>query len=170
MDYPYAEHANNDIKRYELTRKTAQEYDDKPCPSCGGIDRFYINDHNGLLKHHCRQGCDVLERLKAMKRDGELPEGTEASVVPCHHKKKIPLLGARLEGDTIAVPLSDVLTGKQRGKQEIYPNGRKKFSKGMTKLNAGCFIGDKTDILYVSEDWAVAEAIHSSTDQQHSLP
>ena len=64
MDYPYAEHANNVIQRYELRRKTANEHGDKPCPNCDGIDRFYINERNGLLKHHCRQGCDdPLKRL-----------------------------------------------------------------------------------------------------------
>ena len=118
MDSPYAEHANYVIQRYELKRKTAKQNGDKPCPSCGGIDRFYINDHNGLSKHNCRQGCDNLERLKAMQRDGALPEGTKASVVPYHHKKKIPLLGARLKGDTVVVPLSDVLIGEQRGNKK----------------------------------------------------
>ena len=171
MDYPYAQHAKKVIQQYGLKRKTNDEYGDKPCPNCGGVDRFYVNDHNGLLKHHCRQGCDDLERLKAMQRDGALPKATySVEVVPYHHKKNIPLLGARLEGDTVVVPLSDVLTGEQKGKQEIYPNGRKKFSKGMTKLNAGCFIGDRTDILYICDGWADAVAIRSSTEQQHSLP
>ena len=68
-----------------------------------------------------------------MQRDGALPERTITSVVSYHHTKGIPLLGARLEGDTVVVPLFDVLTGEQRGQQEIFPNGRKKFSKGMTK-------------------------------------
>ena len=167
MDYPYAEHADNVIHRYELKRKTAREYGDKPCPNCGGVDRFYINDLNGLLKHHCRQGCDDLERLKAMQRDGALPEATSsAEVVPYHQKKKILLLEARLEGDTVVVPLFDVLTSEKRGRQTIYPNGRKKFLKGMKKLNAGCLIGDKTDILYVCEGYAIAVAVHLSTGQQ----
>ena len=80
-----------------------------------------------------------------------------------HHKKKIPLLGARLEGDTLVVPLFDLLTGKKWGQQEIYSNGRKKFSQGTTKLNAGAFIGDRTDILYVCEGWADAVAINLLT-------
>ena len=139
MDYPYSEYANNVIQHYELKRKTANEHGDKPCPNCGGIDRFFINEHNGLLKHHCRQRCDDLERLKAMQRDGALPERTITSAVPYHQKKKLPLLAARLEGETVVVPLFDVLTGEQRGQQEIYPNSRKKFSTGMKKLNAGAF-------------------------------
>ena len=166
MDYPYSEYANNVIQHYELKRKTANEYGDKPCPNCGGIDRFFINEHNGLLKHHCRQRCDDLERLKAMQRDGALPERTITSVVPYHHKKGIPLLGARLVGDAVVVALFDVLTGEQRGHQEIHPNSRKKFSTGMKKLNAGAFIGDRTDILYVCEGWADAVAVNLSTGQQ----
>ena len=166
MDYPYAERVNNVIQRYGLKRKTANEHGDKPCPNCGGIDRFFINEHNGLLKHHCRQQCDDLERLKAMQRDGALPERTITSVVPYHHKKGIPLLGARLEGNNVVVPLFDVLTGEQRGQQEIFPDGRKKFSKGMTKLNTGSFIGDRTDILYICEGWADAVAVNLCTGQQ----
>ena len=27
------------------------------CPNCGGTDRFWIKDHNGEVKVHCRQ-CD----------------------------------------------------------------------------------------------------------------
>jgi len=62
--------------------------------------------------------------------------------------------------------LFDELTGEQRGQQEIFPDGRKKFSKGMTRLNAGAFIGDRTDILYVCEGWADALVINISTGQQ----
>ena len=101
-----------------------------------------------------------------MQRDGALPERTITSVVPYHHKKGIPLLGARLEGNNVVVPLFDVLTGEQRGQQEIFPGSRKKFSTGMKKLNAGAFIGDRTDILYVCEGWADAVAVNLSTGQQ----
>ena len=100
MNYPYAQYAKKVIQQYGLKHKTNDEYGDKPCPNCGGVDRFYINDHNGLLKHHCRQHCDPLERLKAMQRDSVLPEPTKASVIPYHKKKNIPLLAARLEYDS----------------------------------------------------------------------
>ena len=76
------------------------------------------------------------------------------------------MIGARLSGDKVSVPLINIVTGEKAGTQEIYPNGRKKFSKGITKLNAGAFIGDKTDILYVCEGWADAVVINISTGQQ----
>ena len=167
MDYPYTQYAKKVIQQYGLKHKTNDEYGDKPCPNCGGVDRFYINDHNGLLKHHCRQNCDPLERLQAMQRDGALPEATSsAGVVPYHQKKNIPLLGARLECNTVVVPLFDVLTGEQKGQQEIFPDGRKRFSKGMNKTNLGCFIGEPSKVLFVAEGWATAVAIHLATKQQ----
>ena len=136
MDYPYAEYANNVIQHSELKRKTAKEHGDKPCPNCGGVDRFYISNYHGVLKHHCRQRCDDLERLKAMQRDGALPERTITSVVPYHDKKKISLLGARLDGDTVVVPLTNLKNGEDIGTHEISPNSFKKFPKG-TKFQLG---------------------------------
>ena len=61
---------------------------------------------------------------------------------------------------------SDVETGEQKGQQEIFPDGRKKFSKGIKKLNAGCFIGEASNVLFMAEGWATAVAIHSAAKQQ----
>ena len=39
----------------------------------------------------------------------------------------------------------------------------------MTKLNADCFIGEKTDVLNAYEGWSDSVAIHLSTNQQTFL-
>ena len=70
MQYNFDEYADRMIQRYKLKRKSPNEFGEQPCPHCGGTDRFWISNFNGELKHHCRQNCDPLERVKAMKTDG----------------------------------------------------------------------------------------------------
>ena len=153
-------------KSFSSMYLSPNEFGEQPCPHCGGTDRFWISNFNGELKHHCRQGCHDLERLTAMQRDGVLPEATPSTVETYHQRKNIPLVGAKLECDIVVVPLFDVLTGEQKGQQEIFPDGREKFSKGMKKLNSGCFIGEPSKVLFVAEGWATAVAVHLATKQQ----
>ena len=46
-----------------------------PCPSCGGTDRFRINEYQNLVKVHCRQcGTDGFrDIINEMKHDGVWP-------------------------------------------------------------------------------------------------
>ena len=165
MSRSYSEHAPCIISELNLKHKTGSEYGSQPCPNCGGDDRFWITRHNGELMHHCRQNCDFIKRDKVLQDRGLLPKW-ESNEVPYHIRKCIPLIGAYLDNDRVIIPLKNVESGEKTGTQEIFPNGRKKFTKGMTKQNSGAFIGDRTDILYVCEGWADAVAIHLSTGQQ----
>ena len=167
MPYEYSKYADGIIQRYGLKLKSGKEYGNKPCPNCGGNDRFYINEFNGYLNHHCRKECNYAERCKALERDGVLPEFNRETGNPYHIQKQIPLKGnARLDGQNVIIPLSDVLTGEEKGHQIIYPDGFKKFPKGMSKANLGCFIGEASNVLFVCEGWATAVAVHVATKQQ----
>ena len=136
-----------------------------PCPVCGGTDRFRINEHKGELKHHCRKECDLTARTNELQRRGLLPEWT-VQTEPYHISKRLPLMGAELQGDDVVVPLYNISTGERVGQQTIKPNGKKIFNKGLRKNKTGAFIGDPTDVLYVCEGWATAVAVHKSTNEQ----
>ena len=136
-----------------------------PCPVCGGTDRFRINEHKGELKHHCRKECDLAERTNELRRRGLLPEWT-AQTEPYHMSKRLPLLGADLQGNDVVVPLYNISTGERVGEQTIKPDGKKIFNKGLRKKNTGAFIGEQSDVLYVCEGWATAAAVHKSTSEQ----
>ena len=162
---PY-EYYEQDLKIGDLYLDWS-EFGKKPCPNCGGDDRFWINNYNGILYHHCRQRCDLVEREKAMQRDGLLLTDYNANQIPYHVTKQIPLLGkAYLDGDNVIIPLMGVSSGEKRGTQTIKPNSSKLFSKGMIKEGCGCFIGENSNILYVCEGWATAVAVHMATGEQ----
>ena len=166
MQYNFDEYADRVIQRYKLKKKNETEFGEQPCPNCGGSDRFWISNFNGELKHHCRQNCDPLERLQAMKKDGALRE-LYYDVEPLyHHRKRIPLLAAYRQYSKTIVKLVNVKTHKFAGNQTILPSGKKIFSKGLVKEGVGAFIGKQSSRLYVCEGWATAVAVHLATDQQ----
>lgn len=55
---------------------------------------------------------------------------------------------------------------KEVGTQTIKPDGRKLFTKGLTKAGAGAFIGKPSDTLFVTEGWADAVVVHEATGHQ----
>ena len=177
MTYSYDQHADAVIQTYGLKQKSGKEYGDKPCPNCGGTDRFWINEYKGNLTHHCRQECDFILRQAALQRDGALP--TDAYSTPhaehqnnkptaYHLQKRIDLQGsgAVCDGNTVVIELFDIVTGEPRGKQFIKPDGSKKFTPKLQKEGTGAFIGTFTDVIYVTEGWADAVIVHRATGQQ----
>ena len=168
MDRVYSQYADGIIQQLSLKHKSGKEFGDVPCPNpkCGGKDRFYINEYNGLLRHHCRKSCDYIERDQALQDRGLLPKWQASSQVPYHMRKGLPLIGARLENSNLVVPISHVQTGEQVGTQVISPDGSKRFSKGMKKSGTGAFLGERTSTLYLVEGWATGVAVHLSTEQQ----
>jgi hypothetical protein len=177
MNYSYDQHADAVIQTYGLKRKSGNEYGDKPCPNCGGTDRFWINEYRGDLTHHCRQECDFLERQAALQRDGALPidadptlneEHRNSEPTAYHEHKRIDLQGsgAVCDGNTVVIELCDIVTGEPRGRQFIRPDGSKKFTPKLQKEGTGTFIGPATDTVYVTEGWADAVTVHRATGQQ----
>ena len=168
MDRSYNQYADGIIQQLSLKHKSGKEYGDVPCPNpkCGGTDRFYINEYDGLLRHHCRQSCDYIERDRALQDRGLLPKWEAPSQVPYHMRKGLPLIGARLDDSKLVIPIHHVQTGEQVGTQVISPDGSKRFSKGMKKLGAGALLGERTPTLYLVEGWATGVAVHLATQQQ----
>ena len=166
MKLTYHEYADRLIQGLSLKRKSGNEYGDAPCPNCGGEDRFYINEHNGELKHHCRKYCDFIERDKALQERGLLPEAPSKAKQTYHEQKRIPLIGAVLDGEKVIIPLINLETGEEVGTQEISPNGFKKFPKSTKIKGAGAYIGEASEVLYVCEGWATSVAVHLATGMQ----
>ena len=177
MKYSYDLHADAVIQTYSLKQKSGKEHGDKPCPNCGGTDRFWINEHEGNLMHHCRKECDFSERQAALQRDGALPidaystpneEHRISEQTAYHLQKRIDLQGsgAVCDGNTVVIELFDIVTGEPRGKQFIKPDGSKKFTPKLQKEGTGAFIGTFTDVIYVTEGWADAVIVHRATGQQ----
>ena len=164
MSLLYSTYAPVIIQALNLKKATSDEYTG-PCPKCGGKDRFRISNFHGDLKHHCRRDCDFIARNNELISRGLLPE-RENRLQPYHVMKQLPLLAAELHGNDVIVPLFDVFTGEQLGQQKIKPNGKKLFNRGLKKAQAGAFIGEPTETLYVCEGWATAVAVHLSTKQQ----
>jgi phage/plasmid primase-like uncharacterized protein len=175
MDIPFDQYSQPIIEKYGLKRVGHEWHG--PCPNCGGDDRFWIADHNGNLKHHCRKDCALSDRTRQMEQDGLLPK-FEPRVsdlprqpkrdVPYHIQKRIELAGtgAVCDGNTVVVEMRDIETDELRGHQFIGPDGSKRFSPGMKKEGAGTFIGEKSQFLYVTEGWADAVVLYLVTGQQ----
>ena len=162
----WSEHHGPLISQLNL-KKIGKEWHGS-CPFCGGEDRFWIADHNGELKHHCRQDCDFQERSQLLRERGLLPEYQlpKLSTEPYHRQKRLPLLGARLDEQNVIIPILNLLTGERCGEQTISPNGFKKFTKGLVKAGAGALLGDYSGTIYIAEGWATACAVSVSTGHQ----
>ena len=172
MDHSFDQYASGIIQHFGMKRKGPKEHGDVPCPNCGGTDRFWINDHNGQLKHHCRKDCAFIDRDNMLQEMGLLPKWepdnqlNPTSPTPYNVVRNIPLKGAKLQGADVIVSLVDVRTMKEVGKQTIKPDGQKLFTKGLKKEGAGAFIGEASDTLFVTEGWADAVVVHEATGHQ----
>ena len=172
MDHSFDQYAAGIIQHFKMKRKGPKEHGDVPCPNCGGEDRFWINDHNGQLKHHCRKDCTFIDRDNILQEMGLLPKWepdsqfNPTSPTSYNVRRNIPLKGAKLQGADVIVSLVDVRTMKEVGTQTIKPDGRKLFTKGLTKEGTGAFIGEASDTLFVTEGWADAVVVHEATGHQ----
>ena len=122
MSLLYSLHAEKIISALDLKHKSGSEYGDRPCPNCGGTDRFWIAEHNGELMHHCRQNCDFVKRDKVLQDRGLLPKW-ESNEVPYHIRKCIPLIGAYLDNDRVIIPLKNVESGEKTVHRRYFPTG-----------------------------------------------
>ena len=158
-------------------KKTAQGEYHGACPNCGGKDRFWINQKDGLVKVHCRQCSDfqaIADRLRSsslMPQINEKPQAPRAvdhfkSVddgQPYHMRKGIQLHGATLDGTDVVVKIINA-EGKQTGSQFISPDGKKLFNSGFKKDGSFSVLGGKIDgKCYIAEGFATAASVTEAT-------
>ena len=130
---------------------------------------------------HCRKCNDykaIKDRLRDMslwpqpghtptvevKRvDIEWPERDPMSSHPYLEKKKIKLHNAKIDGDTLTIPIIDV-KGRRVGAQFIDADGKKKFSYQLPVIGNFSVIGGPIrEFAYVAEGWATAATVHEAT-------
>ena len=173
------------IGQYGL-KKVGREHHG-PCPNCGGTDRFWITEYQGMVKTHCRQCGDFKTIQKIMSEDGcwpslqprnsnnvhyidpvkDFPTITMDTNKPYHENKKIPLIGASLDDLTVVIDLIDI-EGNTVGHQRIGPDGQKRFSKGLAvEQGPFSYLGkldkETTGTVYITEGWADAVTIFVCT-------
>ncbi len=171
------------ITKYNLKKTTSTGGGEwhGSCPSCGGTDRFWIKEYQGLVKAHCRQGCTIGEMADEMRHDGVWPvmrpadnvlhmpvpnnqDDFEDTPKLYHERKGVDLLGAKLDGDTVVVPLFNAQR-ERVGEQRISPDGQKRFSKGLAKDGAFGVCGKLGQgKVFVAEGWATAASCAMATN------
>lgn len=176
----WAEFGGMIIRNLEL-KKTAQGEFHGPCPSCAGTDRFWIKEFQGEVMVNCRKCNDyksIKDRLRDMslwpqpghtakvevKNNGiEWPERESMSSHPYLEKKRLKLHNAKIDGDTLTIPVIDV-KGRRVGAQFIDADGKKKFSYQLpVRGNFSVIGGPIRDFAYVAEGWATSASVHEAT-------
>ena len=173
------EYAQQLVQKYNL-KPTGKERYNGPCPSCGGTDRFWINNHNGELRVNCNQCGDWKEIYANMQADCAIPMPTQTSenvvpfnnladfekVEPYNVRKGVPLGTAKLDGMDLLIPIYKIDGRKmvRVGKQTISPEGKKLFDKGMSQEAAFSPVGGTPEgTTYICEGWATAASVSAAT-------
>ena len=174
------EYAPQVVQAYNL-KPTGKDRYNGPCPSCGGTDRFWINNHNGELRVNCNQCGDWKEVYSRMQSDGIVPQPNQSSsaggapvsnlsdfdeVVPYFMRKGVPQGNAKVVGTDTLVPIYKISGGKLKlvGKQTISAEGKKLFDRGMSQEAAFSPVGGKPDgVTYICEGWATASSVSACT-------
>jgi phage/plasmid primase-like uncharacterized protein/KaiC/GvpD/RAD55 family RecA-like ATPase len=187
-DATYSEFAPQIIAALGL-RKTSQKEHHGPCPNCGGVDRFWISEYQGLVKVNCRQ-CQDWQRIIQILREMhvypdkeiisetsynesknmsdadnvvKLPESE--GVHPYLTRKRIKQHGAMHFIDEGVLQIRIINNqGKVIGTQFIDESGKKKFNYGLDYK--GCFHvvgGPIQDKCYIAEGFATAASVFEAT-------
>ena len=173
------EYAPQLVQKYNL-KPTGKERYNGPCPSCGGTDRFWINNHNGELRVNCNQCGDWKEIYANMQADCIIPVPRETNenvvpfndlsdfdrIVPYYQRKGVPIGNAKQQGTDTLIPIYKVDGRKMVcvGKQTISPEGKKLFDKGMSQEAAFSPVGGTPEgTTYICEGWATAMSVSIAT-------
>lgn len=161
-------------------KKHGKEYKG-PCPACGGDDRFWIANHNGMVKVHCRQCGDwksIIEQLHAeglwpslqpisdnvvqLRNEDDFPVQEGQSY---NERKGVRLFNAWVQDKIVIVPLYN-FDRERAGHQSIAADGTKRFNKGLDKSQGVFGVCGTIDgpICYVAEGWATSSSVAEATD------
>ncbi|MBT6544746.1 MAG: AAA family ATPase [Rhodobacteraceae bacterium] len=162
-------------------KKHGKEYKG-PCPACGGDDRFWIANHNGLVKVHCRVCGDWKSIIEQLHAEGLWPslQPIRDNVVQLRNEDDFPvqegqtynerkgvrLFNAWVENQTVVVPLYN-FERERVGYQSIAPDGRKRFNKGLDKSQGVFGVCGTIDgpVCYVAEGWATSASVAEATNE-----
>ena len=161
-------------------KKHGKEYKG-PCPACGGDDRFWIAEHNGLVKVHCRQCGDWKSIIEQLHAEGLWPslQPISDNVVKLRNeddfpvqkgqtyneRKGVQLFNAWVQDDIVIVPLYN-FEREIVGHQSIDAAGNKRFNKGLDKSQGVFGVCGIIDGLccYVAEGWATSASVAQATE------
>ena len=187
-DATYSEFAPQIIAALGL-KKTSHKEHHGPCPNCGGVDRFWISEYQGLVKVNCRQ-CQDWQRIIQILREmhvypdkeiisetsyNESKNMSDADNVvklpesegmhPYLTRKRIKQHGAMHFIDEGVLQIRIINNqGKVIGTQFIDESGKKKFNYGLDYK--GCFHvvgGPIQDKCYIAEGFATAASVFEAT-------
>jgi phage/plasmid primase-like uncharacterized protein/KaiC/GvpD/RAD55 family RecA-like ATPase len=183
IKYPeptYSVYAPQIISALQLKKTSHQEHHG-PCPSCGGVDRFWISEYQGNLKVNCRQCEDWKGIIDILRQRGLYPDkeyvsdamnNTPDNVVKLPENPELHpyLTRKRIKQHTAIIDEGDLHIriinnqGKVVGTQFIDESGKKKFNYGLDYK--GCFhvVGGKIeDFAYLCEGFATAASVYEAT-------
>ena len=178
FEQPYwSEWSNKIIEGLSLKRHGKEWHGS--CPNCGGTDRFWINEMDGLVKTHCRQCEDFKAIHTSLNKmglwvsldpipDNVIPFEPQAFPMdtPYNVRKGVQLGNARLEGQNVVIDLYNTQQAVV-GKQTITPDGQKKFNAGLDKSEGvfGVCGTLSAGTCYIAEGWATSQSVSECTQR-----
>jgi len=152
------------ISVLNLKKASANEWKG-PCPNCGGVDRFWLNEFQGNARVNCRKCDDFKSIAAALVNLGAWPEVQSFPTKNYAATKGVGLHSAQLQGNNVVINLFN-FEGQLIGTQTIYPGGQKKFNKGLKKEGVYALVGKAPEgVTYVAEGWATAASIFQCTNR-----
>jgi len=185
-DATYSEFAPQIIAALGL-KKTSHKEHHGPCPNCGGVDRFWISEYQGLVRVNCRQCQDWQRIIQILREMHVYPDKEIISETSYNESKnmsdadnvvKLPesegphpyLTRKRIKQHDAIIDEGDLHIriinnqGKVIGTQFIDESGKKKFNYGLEYK--GCFHvvgGPIKEFAYLCEGFATAASVHEAT-------
>ena len=178
-EQPYwSEYAQSIIDGLDLKQTAKGEWHGS-CRIVGEQTGSGLPTTTDMIKTHCRQCGDFKAIQSELAKRGlwcsldpikdnvltfqPKEEFNVEDTRPYHEKKGVDLLGAKLEGNNVVIPLFNIHR-KRVGEQTISPDGKKLFSTGLDKSEGVFGVCGKLTKgrTYVAEGWATSASVAMS--------